>query len=418
LKISSFLRAHASEMATPDPWILLDTDGHVIYWRSRESDDLWCGVGQAYADPLLSTCLHVLESVECDEELPFAPRCFGITGFHPFGPIAPEWQGFPLQGYWIPRVLIRYRGSQRDMILIDSFRSKDPGIPLRPKYEAVPKNRVVREQSTISSDEWQKAVQKIRSRIQAGALEKAVLARQLELIAEDRIFATDVMKRLAESSPDSYLFAIRYPRSGIFFGASPECLFHLKGKSVSVDSLAGSRPRKNNQRSDRELAEELVVSEKDMKEQRFVTDYILERLAPICSDLKVSDLRVKNLATVQHLYNNITGAVKPSLDHFTATETILSQLHPTPAVCGVPTEAARQLIEALEPDARGLYAGAIGYTDSESAEFAVSIRSGLLLDNRALLFAGAGIVADSVADNEYTECDWKFAGLKQALFPT
>ncbi|MBU1637021.1 isochorismate synthase [bacterium] len=421
LKANPILRARVGNLKVSDPWLLLDTAPHVIYWQSRNSDELWCGVGESYGDPLLSTALRVQESIEGVEDLPFKPRCFGMTRFHPYGPTASDWEGFPLRGFWIPRLQIRYRGTERDVIIIeDKHHISDPEIDFLPipdpMFEKTSPNSLVEERSNLSRDDWRTAVRTIQSRIESGVLEKTVLARQLELTAEKRISAAAVMQRLAQSSPESYLFAYRHPRSGIFFGASPERLFHLKDQTVSVDSLAGTRPRNTGAQTDQELAHELVLSDKDKKEQRFVTDYVLEKLTPLCSDLKVSDLQVKNLATVQHLYNSITGTLLSPTDHSAAAEAILERLHPTPAICGVPTEAARELIEELEPNPRGLYAGALGMADNRSAEFAVAIRSGLLRDNRAILFAGAGIVAASVADEEFTECDWKFAALRQALF--
>ncbi len=411
---SAPLIALTDHRTAPEPWILLNQANDVLYWRSRNSDEIWCGLGCVFQSQSLGTCQEALSEIDTTNSLPFYPRCFGLIAFDPSLPLPQIWEGFSRQQFWIPEILVRYKGTQADSIVLTRGDSTKQPRNFASSQIALPAPvQSLCEQSNLSPDEWRKAVHSIQSQIQSSDLQKAVLSRQMRLEGDRPFRASNVLNRLASASTDSYLFACRKPGSGVFFGASPECLFHLENHSLAVDSLAGSRPRIKDHQTDRQLSEELVLSEKDLLEQRYVTDYIRDKLTSLCTNLHISETRVKSFTTVQHLYSEISGTINDSI----SAEAILTQLHPTPAICGVPTESARQLIGELEKDPRGLYAGAIGYTDLESTEFAVSIRSGLMKGDHAHLFAGAGIVADSEADNEYNECEWKFAGLRQAIFP-
>jgi isochorismate synthase len=402
------LRAGVRPVEFRDPWNLLNRPCDVFCWRSRGSEEIWAGIGCVFASSSLEVCRSLLSRLKDSGALPFSPRCFGLVAFNPELPLEKEWAGFPHRQFWIPQLLIRRKGAKTEAI---AFSLNDelglPRIDNDSIDEGAESLRCLREESNLSLQAWQDAVEGIRLRIRSKVLHKAVLSRRLELNADKPFRASMILSRLAQQSPDTFLFACRKPESGVFFGASPECL-------LIVDSLAGSRPRGKDTQSDIDLREQLAVSDKDHREQQIVTDYVFGELSPLCKELHTSATRVRELATIRHLYTEISGTLRADV----APETVLNTLHPTPAVCGMPTEAARQLISELEPDSRGLYAGAIGWADEHDTESAVAIRSGLIRDNKAMLFAGAGIVADSDAQNEYDECEWKLAGLRKALFPT
>jgi isochorismate synthase len=409
------LRVGVRKTDVSEPWNLLDRPGDVFCWRSRDSEEIWGGFGCAFASASLEACRSLLSQLEHTENLPFAPRCFGLVAFDPEQPLVNEWTGFPGRQFWIPRLLIRRKGTRTDAVAL----SLDDDLDLpKAKFDNIANQTTsatcLRETSNLSPKAWHAAAEEIRSRIEAKILHKAVLSRRLELSADKLFPIANILDRLSQPSNDAFLFACRKPESGVFFGASPECLFHLKDRKLKVDSLAGSRPRAKDQQCDRELREQLEVSDKDHREQQIVTDYVFDRLSSLCMELHTSATSVRDHATIRHLYTEISGTLQADI----TPETVLNTLHPTPAVCGMPTEAARQLISTLEPDSRGLYAGAIGWADKHTTEFAVAIRSGLIRGDKAVLFAGAGIVADSVAQNEYDECEWKLAGLRKALFPT
>jgi isochorismate synthase EntC len=153
-------------------------------------------------------------------------------------------------------------------------------------------------------------------------------------------------------------------------------------------------------------------SEKDAAEQAMVTDFLAAKFSELCRDFSVTpEAEIRKLANVQHRVTTLRGLVKPEV----TPEKILTALHPTPAVCGLPRDAARQRIAQLERAPRGMYAGAFGYTDSGTAEFAVAIRSALISENRAVVFGGAGIVEGSDPLAEWKETSWKMRPLLAAL---
>jgi menaquinone-specific isochorismate synthase len=268
------------------------------------------------------------------------------------------------------------------------------------------------ERSWFARDQWRPAVRTVQAEIAGGALQKVVLSRQMTLSASLAINPAAVLERLSGDAEDSILFACHHPSGGVFLGATPERLFQLRQNQLTVDSLAGTRPRGNNPKEDARLAQELTQSAKDRHEQELVTQHITSSLRPLCEHVRVDGVpRVRKLSTVQHLYTS----VEAELHEHTTLDDLLHVLHPTPATCGLPVAPARELIAQLEPEPRGLYAGVIGWIGVEDAEFAVTIRSGLIQGNTARLFGGAGIVADSDPDAEFDECEWKMEPLRRAL---
>jgi isochorismate synthase len=220
-----------------------------------------------------------------------------------------------------------------------------------------------------------------------------------------------VLERLSWQSPGSFLFA-HHNRVGTFLGASPERLFRVEERRIQTDSLAGTRALGRTTEETERLSGELLRSEKDRAEQdvvtRFLTDALLSYCEHVSADAEPSVIRTSAL---QHLHSRVSGDLRTGA----SLDDLLSALHPTPAVCGLPREAARSLIQNLEYTPRGLYAGAVGYVDIKSAEFAVAIRSALVRENRVHLFAGAGIVDGSDPASEWLETAHKLTPMLRAL---
>jgi menaquinone-specific isochorismate synthase len=206
------------------------------------------------------------------------------------------------------------------------------------------------------------------------------------------------------------VFALR-SGNGVFLGASPERLFALNGDKLTTESLAGTRPRGRTDREDRKLADALLESEKERREHDIVREFIASRLNALCAAHETDQPAVRKLATVQHLYTTLRGTLR----HGVGPDEVLDALHPTPAVCGDPRDVAGELIRRLEATPRGYYAGAIGWVDAGRAEMAVAIRCGLVKGKRAIVFAGAGIVAGSDPDAEWDETENKMRPYLQAL---
>lgn len=221
---------------------------------------------------------------------------------------------------------------------------------------------------------------------------------------------------------NAYQFCLQPPQSPAFIGNTPEQLFHRHKLSSSSEALAATRHRGASKSLDIQIGEDLLSSPKDHSEFAIVRACIMEKLQAICSDVLINPKKsLRKLPRIQHLYARIMGKLHSEDDEFK----ILSSLHPTPAVCGLPTEEARILIAQTEMFDRGMYAGPVGWFGGEESEFAVGIRSALLGKGPdALIYAGTGIVEGSNSYLEWDELELKtsqftkFMKLKEPLLET
>ncbi|WP_017573653.1 isochorismate synthase [Nocardiopsis halotolerans] len=275
-----------------------------------------------------------------------------------------------------------------------------------------------------SAEEYARLVGRAVERLSRAGLDKVVLARTLLVDTDAPLDTGRVLKRLAERDPDAFTFAVQSlvthdgedsrSTAPTLVGASPELLVARNGPRVRSHPLAGSAPRHPDPETDRERARALLASPKDLREHAFVVADVAERLRPLCSRLDVPPSpSVTATATMWHLGTSVTGVLReppPSALELAAI------LHPTPAVRGTPAGAAARAIRAWEPFDRGLYAGAVGWCDADgNGEWAVALRCAEIAGTRARLFAGAGIVADSVPADEAAETGAKFRTMLDAL---
>ncbi len=267
-----------------------------------------------------------------------------------------------------------------------------------------------------SPSAWQTSVKATLETIAKGAVRKVVLARTRSFRLQDPVDPCGMLARLAESEPGTYQFLIEPVEGVAFVGASPERLFRRTGQVVESEAVAGTRKRGETPERDASLAAELLASEKDRHEQGLVLNRIVERLAALAGEVTVAGSpRLLRLAHVQHL-RSLVSATLAGDDPESADAAVLAALHPTPAVCGLPTEKAHAIIRACEPFDRGLYAGPVGVFGADT-EFCVAIRSALLAGRRVTAYAGAGIVAGSDADAEWRETEHKLATFERLVRP-
>ena len=257
---------------------------------------------------------------------------------------------------------------------------------------------------TTSAAGWKTAVDTALVAIDRGELDKVVLARRVEVTADRPFDLRTVLARLRAQQPDCFVYA-----DGDLVGATPELLLRRVGTTLTSQPMAGSAGA-----DDPIGLARLAASAKDAREHRPVVDAIVATLAPLCSDLAADDEPViVHLATIAHLASRITGTLRsPAPDALT----IARALHPTPAVGGVPLRAALEAIDRLEDAPRGRYAGPVGWVDARGdGEWAVALRGATIDGATALLHAGAGIVAGSVAADEWRETEAKLAPMMRAL---
>lgn len=266
-------------------------------------------------------------------------------------------------------------------------------------------------------EEYERAVEKALARLAETDLDKVVLARALHLTANGRVDAARLLRNLAAGDPHGHVYAVTvpgHPCCRTLLGASPELLVSRYGRDVASHPLAGSAARSLDPVEDELRAEALLESAKDLHEHAFVVDAVAEGLRPFCATLDVPDgPELVRTATMWHLGTRVTGRLA---DPDVTALDLAAALHPTPAVCGTPTGAARDVIAELEPFDRGFYGGAVGWCDaSGDGEWAVTIRCAEVQGRALRLFAGAGIVPGSVPAAELAETSAKFRTLLRAM---
>ncbi|MBE9188124.1 isochorismate synthase [Microcoleus sp. LEGE 07076] len=249
--------------------------------------------------------------------------------------------------------------------------------------------------------------------IESKYFSKIVLSQAIKVISKSPFSLIDSLNNLRLTYPGCYVFSTSNGKGQQFIGASPERLISIHNNQLITDALAGSAPRGKTEAEDGNLGKDLLNSEKDIREHQAVIDFIVDRLSSLGIHPDFSPLpRLLQLSNIQHLWTPITARIPPDI-HLLK---ILSQLHPTPAVAGVPRDIALQQIRGGESCDRSLYAAPLGWIDrSGNGEFAVGIRSALIDGSRAILYAGAGIVAGSEPDKELAEIKLKLQALLNAL---
>ena len=251
---------------------------------------------------------------------------------------------------------------------------------------------------------WNEKVSRALKKIEVGEVKKIVLSRQIRFELEKNGNMSCIMEKLADRYPKCYVFAYR-KNGSIFFGASPEKLAKISDGWIEADALAGSISRSNDETEDEALAQELLSSEKNLEEQQVVVSFIVDSFSKFCDEI-VYDKKpiIRKLPNIQHLWTPIRAKLNSPKSIFS----ILEEIHPTPAICGVPWTNALYSIKEMENHSRGLFSGMVGWFNfNKEGEFAVAIRSALMKDKTVYAFAGCGIVKGSDPETEFEESELK-----------
>ena len=262
----------------------------------------------------------------------------------------------------------------------------------------------------LTGVEWERAVAEAVRRIDAGGLEKVVLARDLLAHAAAPIDVRWPLRQLAEEYPSCWTFHVDR-----LFGATPEMLVRRERGLVTSRVLAGTIRRTGDDARDLQLAASLARSSKDLEEHEYAVRSVADALAPHCTSMNVPEAPfVLHLPNVMHLATDVAGVID---DRATSLE-LAAALHPSAAVGGTPTSSAVATIAEIEGMDRGRYAGPVGWIDaSGDGEWGIALRSGRLEGSTVRLFAGCGIVAGSDPAAELAEAQAKFVPVRNALLP-
>jgi menaquinone-specific isochorismate synthase len=352
--------------------------------------------------------IAILQSITQLSPSSTPPIAFGLVPFHPSEDatfVLPTLQVAELENGSCVATLIgkKEEDVSEDKILeAITFTSDLPPRPSTNSFRVSPRMDV---------DTYLNTVTLARDFIRAGKFQKVVIARDIEVEAQNPIDVHSVLQRLRASFGSSYRYSV-----GNMIGASPELLVHVEGRTIRSHPLAGTAPRTGDPDTDATLAQELIESTKNQLEHRLVVDMVRDTLLPHCSFLDwEAEPSIVTVANVQHLGTAVEGALTEPAE---PVMSFVRMICPTPALGGYPSETAIAFIDEHEEMERGFYGGAVGVMDSTgNGTFAVAIRCAHLSDDRriARLFAGGGIVSESDPYSELAETQAKFQAMLSAI---
>lgn len=409
--------------------------GKRFYWQNREKTFTLVGLGYAHT---IQNNLHEqrFDAVEKEwqsltknivmEDHELQPILFGGFTFDPENKVVGEWTGFPEAFFAVATYQLVIRNDKAYVsihLITDEQDCTKTFEALRKERDKLIHAAQVKEVKTYAKpnmiryfephkEAYLASIDKVTSLIRDKQAEKVVIARALTLEFEQEVASPLALSHIVNEQPESYLFGLEH-QSLLFFGASPERLVKVDNHLAYSSCVAGSIRRGTTAEEDEELGQSLLKDDKNRGEHHYVVEMIASTFERHCTTFKVpSQPKLLKIRDIQHLYTPIEGCLKTEATILQ----LIKNLHPTPALGGVPQQEAMMIIRQYESMNRGLYAAPIGWVDAEgNGEFAVAIRSAALLGKQAYLYAGGGIVADSEAQSEYEETLVKFRPMLRAL---
>ena len=264
----------------------------------------------------------------------------------------------------------------------------------------------------MSEQKFSEIVSKAKQYIHDGDIFQVVLSRKFTFdISGDNL---TLYKTLRNLNPSPYMYHLKQDKKTII-GASPEMLVRITNDKVETFPIAGTRKITDDEEKNKNLAEELLHDEKELAEHTMLVDLGRNDIGRVCKFGTVhpeSLMQIKRFSHVQHIVTHVVGNLASENDMFDAFKAVF----PAGTVSGAPKVRAMEIIDELETEARGPYAGAVGYFSFNGCcDFAIAIRSIFVDDAKGFVQSGAGIVSDSIAENEFKETEHKAGAMLQAL---
>lgn len=321
----------------------------------------------------------------------------------------------------VPRVVVGRRGGQAWITTISPTLDAAPTAALLAPSSRTPVTApgpVTESSGAVGAEDWPCIVADAVARIQTGALEKVVLARDVVATSSAPLDPRWLLRRLVTAYETTWTFSV-----GGLVGATPELLVRSEKGLVASRVLAGTIRREPGMTDDDALlrAAQLARSSKDLEEHEHAVVSVARALEPFCTSMNVPEQPfVLHLPNVMHLASDVTGVLDRSTSAAAPSSlSLAAALHPSAAVCGTPTTAARDLIREIEGMDRGRYAGPVGWTGADGdGEWGIALRSARLDDadpRRIRLYAGCGVVAASDPSAELAESEAKLVPMRWAL---
>lgn len=385
-------------------------EGEKFFWRTPDKSFTMVGLGVTKQFQIEGNFKEVEEMLRNFSNGNNDVRAFGGFAFNRSS--SETWKNFGNANIIVPRHLIVENVDGQFMTTVMEVNADTELSNIYTDQNTSSYKNSVQKISEVAATEWKDNVGNVIEDLKTTLIEKVVLARSLEITFENKVLPSNVLRKLDQMQSNCYLFSFE---RGIdcFIGASPEKLVSVEGEMAFAACLAGTISRGTTETESEKNALTLMNDTKNRSEHQYVVDFIADKFGKLCSDVRVPNYpEIMINKQVQHLYTPIEGVKDEGKTILDFVET----LHPTPALGGTPTKEAVELIKELEAFERGLFAAPIGWLDSNgNGDFAVGIRSGLLSGNKAIIFAGAGIVEDSNVEEEYEETALKFKPMLNAL---
>lgn len=291
-------------------------------------------------------------------------------------------------------LLNQYNQAKNDIAAIVSIINSNDSLP------KLKSDRNIEFKSNFTKEEFCKMVKRTKEYIYDGDIFQCVVSRRFE--AECRGSLINAYRVMRTTNPSPYMVYMSIDGDEII-STSPETLVKLQNGVLNTFPIAGSRPRGKTKKEDYALAEELISDEKELAEHNMLVDLGRNDIGRISkfNSVKVTEYqKILRYSKIMHICSEVEGEIKDGLDAFDAIESLL----PAGTLSGAPKIRACEIIEELEKTPRGIYGGALGYIDfNGNLDTCIAIRMAVKKDNKVYIQSGAGIVADSVPENEYTE---------------
>jgi len=261
-------------------------------------------------------------------------------------------------------------------------------------------------ENTIARSHFEQLIQKGINAIEEGIFDKVVLSRKETVVLNSQDI-TAIFTRLLDEYPTAFTYCFFHPISGLWFGAFSEQLLKIHNTSIETMAVAGTQPYSDN----------IIWENKEKQEQQYVTDFILKHLEGYVEEIKISEPYTMKAGQVAHLKTDISGNMASG----SGLRDIIRILHPTPAVCGLPKEIAKEFILKNENYDRDYYSGYLGelnknFSNAQQAtDIYVNLRCMKITDNVADLYIGCGVTKNSIPEKEWYETVRKAETMKQIL---
>lgn len=417
------------QMAASDAlaWLQAQTVPEKVFWVSRGSNSVYAGIGCADKHTGITTAglrlaLGTVRSLLATQT---KARYYGGARFDMERPTEQHWSSYSGFLFRLPRIELVVSNNTAILAVQGVFAATTDTVAgfesmlkavyaLRTPVEihAPTLPALLSRDNTPNREGWEHSINTALRSFAKGETSKIALARCATFAFSNALNPLHLVRLLQQAEPRAFIFCFQLDEHRAFLGATPERLYKRHDLVLQTEAVAGTRKRGATPQEDAVLCAELLSSDKDQREHDLVREHIrtvLERHGSVAFEQQTA--QIMTLPRLHHLHSPFEGHVRDGI----SDADILPDLHPTPAVAGLPQRDAVRAIAQIEQFDRGWYTGPIGSIGYEETEFAVAIRSGLVENNTLRLYSGAGIVSGSDAEAEWDEIEHKLGSFLALL---